>query len=581
EYKDSYDHISFYEFSLLEDLEAELEQYSRAVGDTDIRFFAQYDSSLSRIPFITADLASLFDDIHEYRTAALENCSDEYFKEFIDLRDKTRGLIRELLAIDPGARILAMRPNLTAPEFALQISDEAGYITSLAEALKVNLDRYETITELIENKVRGKFCIIGRVDTGTTDIGANPFHAEYINVGTHGVVLDMILSGIFIAPVDTLWLILFTLVFVFLFFLCTEKLAPIPRALSGFLVTVIIIAAAAGLFRFTGVFFSPLLPAFTMISGVILREIVSYSTSEREKQFIRKAFSTYVSGDVVKEIIADPSRLQLGGTKRHMSAIFTDLQGFSNISEKLDAERLVSLLNLYLTSMSDAILAQKGTIDKYEGDAIVAFFGAPVEIPDHAVRVCDSAIAMKRIEAELNVKILEEKISPTPLLTRIGINTGNMVAGNMGTGNKMNYTIMGNAVNLASRLEGVNKQYGTWILVSEDTIRETDGRYLTRKLDRVRVVGIQEPVRIYELLDTLETADPQKKKLAEIFQQALDCYEKWDWKAAEQGFRESLALEANNQKGRNPSALYLERCGRFLTKPPGEDWDGVNNLKEK
>jgi adenylate cyclase len=583
EYKDSYDHISFYEFSLLEDLEAELEQYSRAVGDTDIPFFAQFDSSLSRIPFIAADLASLFDDIREYRLAALENCSDDSFRSFIDRRDKTRSLIRELLAIDPGARIQAMSSGLTEShsEFAAQISDEAEYITSLAEALKLDLDRYETITELIKNKVKDKFCILGRVDTGTTDIGTNPFHAEYINVGTQGVVLDMILSETFITPVETLWIILFTLVFVSLFFLCTEKLAPIPRALSGFLIIIIIIAAAAGLFRLTGIFFSPLLAVFTMISAVILREIISYSTSEREKQFIRKALSTYVSGDVVEEIIADPSRLQLGGTKREMSAIFTDIQGFATISEKLDARQLVSLLNRYLTSMSDVILSQNGTIDKYEGDAIVAFFGAPVEMPDHAVRVCDSAITMKRIEADLNEKILEEKLSPAPLLTRIGINTGSMVAGNMGTENKMNYTIMGNAVNLASRLEGVNKQYRTWILVSEDTLRETDGRYLTRKLDRVRVVGIQEPVRIYELLDTLETADPQKKKLVAIFQQALDYYEKWDWKAADQGFRESLSLETGGQKDHNPSALYLERCRRFLARPPREDWDGVNNLTEK
>jgi adenylate cyclase len=259
-----------------------------------------------------------------------------------------------------------------------------------------------------------------------------------------------------------------------------------------------------------------------------------------------------------------------------MSAIFTDIQGFSGIAEMLDPEKLVSLLNSYLTFMSDAVLEEKGTIDKYEGDAIIAFFGAPVEIPDHAVRACNSAIAMKQIEQGLNRRIIDEGLSPKPLLTRIGINTGAMVAGNMGTKNKMDYTIMGNAVNLAARLEGVNKQYETWILVSDDTIRETSGRFLTRRLDRIRAVGINEPVRIHELLGIMDFAEKKKKKLVEIFHQAFEFYEKRNWKQAIEGFRESLSIE----KG-GPSKKYLERCEKFLVSPPPDSWDGVNNLTEK
>jgi adenylate cyclase len=190
---------------------------------------------------------------------------------------------------------------------------------------------------------------------------------------------------------------------------------------------------------------------------------------------------------------------------------------------------------------------------------------------------------MKKIEKELNKKIMEENLSPAPLLTRIGINTGSMVAGNMGTGNKMNYTIMGNAVNLAARLEGVNKQYGTWILASDDTIRETQGKLLTRTLDRVRVVGINEPARLYELINTVENAGPEEKQLVEIFHQALDCYENRQWKEAAEGFSASLEIEtklAFNLDG-GPSAVYLERCGKFKAKPPADDWDGVHNLTEK
>jgi adenylate cyclase len=456
------------------------------------------------------------------------------------------------------------------------IEEEAEYITALTGALRINLDRYEAEKKMIEDTVKDKFCILGRVDTGTTDIGANPFYAEYINVGTHGVVLDMILSETFIIPIGIWWRVLFTIVFVMMFFLVTRDLSPVPRAVSGFLITTLLIAIAAMLFRFTGIFFNPFLLTLSMVTAAIIREIVSYAGSEREKQFIRKAFSTYVSQDVVKEIIADPSRLQLGGTKRHMTTIFTDVKGFSGISEQLDPENLVTLLNRYLTSLSDTILEQHGTIDKYVGDAIVAFFGAPVPMEDHAIRACVSAIAMKRVEAALNVAIMEEKLSPLPLLTRIGINTGNMVAGNMGTQNKMNYTIMGNAVNLAARLEGVNKQYGTYILVSDDTIKETGDMFLTRKLDRVRVVGINEPIRIYELLDTRKNADTEQTTLVEVFHQALDRFEMQNWQEAMEGFRESFSIEHGG-----PSEIFLKRCEDFIINPPTPDWDGVANMTDK
>jgi len=438
------------------------------------------------------------------------------------------------------------------------------------------LERYEELSGKIENMVKDKFCILGRSDTGTTDIGANPFYGEYVNVGTHGVVLDMILSEAFITLIGMPFLVLFTLIFVVLFFMASVKLPPTPRALAGFTMTVFVIGASLLLFRLTGFFFNPLLTSLSMITAIIVREIISYASSEREKQFIRKAFSTYVSDDVVKEIISDPSRLHLGGTKFHMSAIFTDIQGFSTISEQLDPESLVSLLNSYLTLMSNAILDEKGTIDKYEGDAIIAFFGAPISTTDHAIRSCNASIAIKRIEKELNIKVLEEKLSPSPLYTRIGINTGSMVAGNMGTDKKMDYTIMGNAVNLAARLEGVNKQYGTWIIASDDTVRETEGRFLTRKLDRVRVVGIKEPVRLHEVIETMDYASPEKKKMVEVFHQSLDIFEERKWKEAAKGFKEALSIEHDI-----PSTKYIERCKVFLVKPPKDDWDGVYNMTEK
>jgi class 3 adenylate cyclase len=292
---------------------------------------------------------------------------------------------------------------------------------------------------------------------------------------------------------------------------------------------------------------------------------------------MRQAFSTYLSEDVVEEVISDPARMQLGGVSRHMTALFSDIQGFTSIAEKLTPNHLVDLLNHYLSTMSDIILEQKGTIDKYQGDAIVSFFGAPLELDDHALRACTAGIMMKRIESEVNKYVLEKGISPSPLLTRIGINTGEMVVGNMGTQKKMNYTIISNAVNLASRLEGVNKQYGTWVLVSDSTVQETKGKLLTRRLDRVRVVGINEAVRLHEIMELKADASDALFEQVYLFHKALDLFEGRNWKDAESAFNQVLKIHPDD----GPSKHFVERCRQYQEYPPAADWDGSFNITEK
>jgi adenylate cyclase len=184
---------------------------------------------------------------------------------------------------------------------------------------------------------------------------------------------------------------------------------------------------------------------------------------------------------------------------------------------------------------------------------------------------------MKRLESAMNKRYEENAWSPSPLLSRIGINTGDMVVGNMGAQKKMDYTIMGNEVNLAARLEGVNKQYGTWILASEHTVRETNGRILSRPLDRVRVVGINEPVRLHEIMDIAETASAEIATLTERFALALELFEKRDWAGAERAFAATLSFAPQDR----PSQIYRDRCVNFMEKPPADDWDGVYNLTEK
>jgi adenylate cyclase len=578
-FAESYTHISFAVFSQLDQIESDLELYSRALASSNLAFFIRHDDSLAYVPETLNDIVKLFDAARAAKNNAVEDNSGDSFDNYLDCRRSAYALLGEILALDIEQKIQELSAMLSEknPASAETIMEESGYITSLVNALNGNLNNHIELTAYNEKELKDKFAIMGRVDTGTTDIGVNPFHGEYISVGTHAVVLDTILCEAFIIPLHYLWNIIVMLVFVPIFFIISARLSPIHRAFCGLAATVLFFAITGALFRFTGVFIGPLGTVFAMLSAIIVREIISYADSEKEKHFIRTAFSTYVSNDVVKEIISDPSRLQLGGNKRHMTAIFTDVKGFSAISEQLDPVDLVSLLNKYLSAMSDVVLSEKGTIDKYEGDAIIAFFGAPLDLSDHALRACVSAITMKKVEAELNKTIMEQKLSPSVLLTRIGINTGDMVAGNMGTANKMNYTIMGNAVNLAARLEGVNKRYGTWILASENTVRETGDHLLYRRLDRIRVVGINEPVRICELLDLALHADESLRKMTGIFHEALENFEKRDWKQAEAGFKEALSLKNDDF----PSKLYLERCEKFLETPPGDTWEGIYNLTEK
>jgi adenylate cyclase len=227
--------------------------------------------------------------------------------------------------------------------------------------------------------------------------------------------------------------------------------------------------------------------------------------------------------------------------------------------------------------MSDVIMDLRGTIDKYEGDAIISFFGAPMEYPDHAQKALTAAIRMKKIEDQLNKQFAEGNLAPSSLLTRIGINTGDMVVGNMGTARKMDYTIMGNAVNLAARLEGVNKQYGTWILTSEYTQAEGGDAFLFRKLDRVRVVGINTPIRLFQVVDEAREAPSEVREAVEMFHAGIDAFENRDWDKARSTFTEVQRIIPDD----GPSTSFLKRIDAYVETPPPDNWDGVFNLTAK
>ncbi|MCG8478756.1 MAG: adenylate/guanylate cyclase domain-containing protein, partial [Spirochaetales bacterium] len=285
----------------------------------------------------------------------------------------------------------------------------------------------------------------------------------------------------------------------------------------------------------------------------------------------------YLAPEVINELIEDPERIGVGGREETLTALFTDITGFSRVSEILGTADLVSLLNEYLTAMSDVILDHRGTIDKYEGDAIMAFFGAPVRDENHAEQACRSAIQMKKLEALLNDRMIRNGTSPQPLLTRIGINSGPMIVGNLGTTRRLNYTIMGPAVNLASRLEGVNKPYRTAICIGEHTRELLPEGFLLRRMDRVRVKGTDEPVRLYELIGYGDESSAPQREALELFERGLADFEMRSWETAARRFETVLRIYPDD----GPATLFLERCREFMEQEPRDTWDGVISLTAK
>jgi len=455
--------------------------------------------------------------------------------------------------------------------------DVVDFVQRLFETCRREYSRIIEIRNNAEN-LKDSFVVIGSDATSMTDIGINTFQEFYPNVGTYTVVANKLLSGEFLN--DSPWYVsaIIALIFSLVIGIFISRFDTYKSIITGVSGLILLTAAFLLFFITTKIYIGFAVPLASTLVTFLAIMINKFLTTSREKAFIHNAFSRYLAPEVISQIINDPDKLNLGGEKRMMTAIFTDIQGFSTISEQLDPTHLVKLLNKYLTTMSNIIMENQGTIDKYEGDAIIAFWGAPLHTPDHPVLACRSAIAMKAAEREINKTVVEEGLSPVPIFTRIGINTGEMVVGNMGAENKMDYTIMGNAVNLTARLEGVNKHYRTGgILISEYTREKIGDEFLLRRLDRVRVVGIYTPLRLYEVINIYDQADSAEKEAVVMWEQAIDLYENKKFGEALQIFNQLTEKNTND----NVVKFYAARCAKLLENPPPEEWDAINNLTEK
>ncbi len=574
-------HVSFYQLVDLGRREAALGTLVSNVAQAAAWKLPDATGRLDALHMTAVALKDAGAALADLRAAAIDTAADADFAAYLETKRAYQADVSAFLDGDLEAAVrdavAALDPKVLGTESHARATEDAETLLDLVAQAKNRRDAVAEYRERLGSVLAGKLCIIGYTGTGSTDLGVNPFQKEYANVGTHATVANTILERAFM-DVTPLWMsgalaVLLSIGLVFLI----KGLTPLRQNLVGLGATVGIVVAAYLVFVSTGVYVAVVGPALAVFFSFLTHSIIAFLMNEREKSFLRKAFSTYLSGDVIEELIEDPERLKLGGDNRELTAIFTDIRGFSTVSEQLSASQLVVLLNEYLSAMSDIILDQRGTIDKYEGDAIIGFYGAPLPLPTHAAAACRSAVLMKRKERELNVDFLSRKITPSPLATRIGLNTGDMVVGNMGTEKKMNYTIMGNAVNLAARLEGVNKRYGSWILASDATVQAAGDAFLTRRMDRVRVVGINTPVQLFEVVDLKADAARAKIDFLSGFDAALSVFESKRWPESKRAFDELLKLDPED----GPSQYYRTRCEEFLKKSPPENWDGVFNLSEK
>lgn len=425
-------------------------------------------------------------------------------------------------------------------------------------------------------RVQGKYVLIGTSAAGLLDLSATPFSNIYPGVEVHATIIDNILSH------DPFTHDIFTEIGITYALLLVGGLglsallayaSPLLGGLGGLLLVVATLAGNYLLFFSHNQLLGLSYPLLTILAIFLVVTLFNYFFEGQKKRFISSAFGHYVSPQIVHQLMEHPERLSLQGEQKTLTVLFSDIRGFTTISEKMTSEELGRFMNEYLTAMSNIVLEGKGTVDKFIGDAIMAIWGAPLEDTDHAANCVRAAFKMM---AELEPLRMDwEKRGLPGVAIRIGINTGVMSVGNFGSDQRFAYTVMGDNVNLASRLEGANKIYGSNIAISEYTRAALGEGFYCRFLDLVRVKGKDVPVRIYEPLCEGEP-EPELKKETEAFATALSHYANREFQEAAE-----IILSLNEAKPMMLYDLYLDRIAHYQKDPPPPDWDGAFTFTTK
>ncbi|MBI3814632.1 MAG: adenylate/guanylate cyclase domain-containing protein [Nitrospinae bacterium] len=423
---------------------------------------------------------------------------------------------------------------------------------------------------------KDRIVLVGATATGIYDMKVTPFGASFPGIEIHANVIDNILSQDFILRPD--WVAVFDISILLLngilLSIVIPKIKPVYTAIITIALICFYIILNNYIFNNWHLWLTEVYPVFSIIlvSGGVT--IFQFMTEEKKKREIRKAFSHYVSPSLVNEIVKDPKKLILGGEEKRLTVLFSDIRGFTTVSETLKPDALVKLINDYLTPMTDIVLKNGGTIDKYMGDAIMAFWGAPIWQEDHQTRACRTALEMLKKLAELQV--IWEKAGIPKFEIGVGISTGRVTVGNMGSDIRFDYTIMGDTVNLGSRLEGLNKEYGTFIIVPKYTYEDVKGDFIFRQLDWVKVKGKDRPIKIYELMGENSNGSGLRG-IAEKFESGLNSYMEREWDKAEVYFQDVIKIKPNDK----PSSVFISRIKELRKTDLPSNWDGVYVMTKK
>ncbi len=464
-----------------------------------------------------------------------------------------------------------------------QVIDDETFQTMDEMEIEESIDLFnlEEATSIFKDKI----VLIGSKLPEERDFHSTPMKnpdGTFIMHGVeiHATAVQNVLDGAFIIPADpqveiSLILILALLSFVGLLAFKQIKLRFVW--IIEILAVVIVAVLVFGVFEFSllaftnsNIYLNIVNPSLAIVLAYVGTIVHQYLTERQQKAMIKGVFSHYISPAVVNELIADPEKATLGGDKRELTAFFSDIAGFTTISESLTPEALVQLLNEYLDEMTEIIIKHNGTLDKYEGDAIMAFWGAPIPQKDHALRACLASLEMQRRLAVLRPKW--KKQGRPEIEVRCGVNTGVMIVGNMGGKDRFDYTIIGDSVNLASRLEGANKQYNSKIMISEFTYKHVQGKVVVRELDLIQVKGKTEPIKVYELLGASGMQmTPEQKEAMEMYHEGLQLYRQRKWDEAIAYMNQAYSLDPTC----HVAQIYAQRAALYQLNPPPEEWDGV------
>jgi adenylate cyclase len=442
---------------------------------------------------------------------------------------------------------------------------------------------YYSLSDIIQGNIpqgtfNDKIVMVGATAIAIYDIRSTPLSSsgEYPGLEIHATVINNIITNNFLKKPK--WTTIFDALAILIIGLFTGVVVRRVGALKGILFSsalfILYILLSYWLFMNLGIWVNIIYPLLVLVLVYTSLTVYRYLIEEKERKKIKGAFTYYVSSSVVNEMLKHPEKLKLGGDRRELSVLFSDIRGFTTIAEGLTPEELVHLLNEYLTVMTDIVFKYDGTLDKYMGDAIMAIFGAPLDLPDHPIKACHSALEMIEELKNLNQKWIAEGKHPMDI--GIGINTGPMMVGNMGSAQRFDFTAMGDSVNLGSRLEGVNKSYKTNIIISEFTFERVKNEFTCMELDAVRVKGKKRPVKIYSLVGYKDLPGIQEEVIKQ-FNQGVILYKRRKWDKAIHIFENITAMAPDLYAAQ----VYIDRCFDLKKNRPPADWDGVYTMTTK